>query len=99
VKILSFGVTQHFADEVNQILDLAVGVRLASFDDDSFTKHITCSRYVELQVFVGFQSYQSRWGCQVLLQVFKGLLCRLSPLELVMFLEELNEMESPDAES
>jgi hypothetical protein len=25
VKILSFGVTRHFTDEVNQILDLVVG--------------------------------------------------------------------------
>jgi hypothetical protein len=99
VKILSFGVTQHFAYEVNWILDLAVGVWLPLFDDNSCTNHITCSRYVELQVFMGLQSYQSRWGCQVLLQVFKGLLCLMSPLELVMFLEELNERESPDAES
>jgi hypothetical protein len=27
MKILSFGVTQHFTDEVDWILDLAVGVR------------------------------------------------------------------------
>jgi hypothetical protein len=33
--------------------------------------------------------YQGRWGCQILLQFFKGLLCLLSPLELVMFHEEL----------
>jgi hypothetical protein len=39
------------------------------------------------------------WGCQVLLQVFKCLLCLLSPLELVLFLEELKQRESPDAES
>jgi hypothetical protein len=48
---------------------------------------------------MGFQSYQSQWGCQVLIQVFKGLLCLLSPLECVLFLEELKEIESPDAES
>jgi hypothetical protein len=30
---------------------------------------------------------------------FKGLLCLLSPLELVMFLEECKERESPDVES
>jgi hypothetical protein len=54
VKILSFGGTQHFADEVNLILDLAVGVRLPPFDDNSCTNHITCSRYIELQVFMGF---------------------------------------------
>jgi hypothetical protein len=99
VKILSFGGAQHFADEVNLILDLAVGVRLPLFDDNSCTNHITCSRYMELQVFMGFRSYQSRWDCQVLLQVFKGLLCLLSPLELVLFLEELKERESPDGET
>jgi hypothetical protein len=46
MKILSFGVTQHFTDEVDWILDLAVGVRLPSFDDDSCTNHIACSGYV-----------------------------------------------------
>jgi hypothetical protein len=47
---------------------------------------------------MGFRGYQSGWGNQVPLQVFKGLLC-LSPLELVLLLEELKERESPDAES
>jgi hypothetical protein len=54
VKILSFRVTQHFTDEVNQILDLVVRVRLPPFNDDSYTNHITYSRYGELQVIVGF---------------------------------------------
>jgi hypothetical protein len=99
VKILTFGVAQHFTDEVNWILVLAVGVRLTPFDNNNCTNHITCRRYVELQVFMGFQSYQSRWGCQVFLPVFEGLLCFLSPLELVLFLEKLKERESPDAES
>jgi hypothetical protein len=35
----------------------------------------------------------------MLLQFFEGLLCLLSPLELVLFLEELKERESPDIES
>jgi hypothetical protein len=35
----------------------------------------------------------------ILIQVFQGLLCLLSALELVMFLEELKEWESPNAES
>jgi hypothetical protein len=48
---------------------------------------------------MGFRGYQSGWGCQILLQFFKGLLCLLSPLKIVMFLEELKERESPDAES
>jgi hypothetical protein len=47
---------------------------------------------------MGFRGYQSGWGNQVPLQVFKGLLW-LSPLELVLLLEELKERESPDAES
>jgi hypothetical protein len=75
-----------------------VGIRLPPLDDDSRTNHIACSGYVELQVFMGFRGYQSGWGNQVPLQVFKGLLC-LSPLELVLLLEELKERESPDAES
>jgi hypothetical protein len=48
---------------------------------------------------MGFWGYQSGWGCQILLQFFEGLLCLLSPLELVLFIEELKERESPDAES
>jgi hypothetical protein len=99
VKLSSFGVTHHFTDEVYWILDLAVCVRLPPFDDDSCTNHIACSRYVELQVFVGFRGYRSGWGSQILLQVFEGLLGLLSLLELALFLEELKERESPDAES
>jgi hypothetical protein len=71
LKILIFGVTQHFADEVDWILDLAVGVRLPPLDDDSCTNHIAYSGYVELQVFLGFQGYQSGWDYQILLQIFK----------------------------
>jgi hypothetical protein len=48
---------------------------------------------------MGFRGYQSGWGSQILLQVFKSLLCLLSPLKLVMFFEELKERESPEAES
>jgi hypothetical protein len=48
---------------------------------------------------MGFQGYQSGWGCQILLQFFEGLLCLLSPLEPFLFLEELKERESPNAES
>jgi hypothetical protein len=48
---------------------------------------------------MGFRAYQGRWGGQILLQVFVGLLCLLSPLELVLFFEELKKWESPDAES
>jgi hypothetical protein len=35
----------------------------------------------------------------MLLQFFKGLLCFLSPLELILFFEELKKRESSDAES
>jgi hypothetical protein len=48
---------------------------------------------------MGFWGYQSGWGSQIILQVFEGLLGLLSPLELVLFLEELKERESPDVES
>jgi hypothetical protein len=98
MKILSFGVTQHFTDEVDWILDLAIGVRLPPLDDDNCINHITCSEYVQVQDFIGFRFYQSGWGCQILLQFFEGLLCLLNPLELVLFLDVLKEMESPDAE-
>jgi hypothetical protein len=46
MKILSFGVTQYFVDEIDRVLDLAVGVRLPPLDDDSCTNHIACSGYV-----------------------------------------------------
>jgi hypothetical protein len=59
MKVPSLGVTKHFSDEVNQALDLMISVRLPSFDDDCCTNHIACSRYVKLQVFVGFRGYQS----------------------------------------
>jgi hypothetical protein len=48
---------------------------------------------------MGFQGHQGRWGSQIFLQIFEGLLCLLSPLELVLFLEKLEERESPDAKS
>jgi hypothetical protein len=48
---------------------------------------------------MGFQGYQCRRGNQIPLLVSEGLLCLLGPLELVLFLEELKEWESPDAES
>jgi hypothetical protein len=76
-----------------------ITVRLPPFNDDSYTNHIACSRYAERQVFVGFWGYQSERGSVILIQVFQGLLCLLSALELVLFLEELKEWESPDAES
>jgi hypothetical protein len=99
MKILSLGITQHFTNEVNWILDLPIGVRHPPFHDDSHTNHIACSPYIELQVFMGLQGYQSGWGSQVFLQVLEGLLCLLSPLEFVLLLEEFKEWESPDAES
>jgi hypothetical protein len=48
---------------------------------------------VDLQVFLWFQSHQGGWGSRILLQVIKGLLCLLSPLELVLFFYELKERE------
>jgi hypothetical protein len=99
VKIPRPGVAQHFTDEIRWVLDVAIGIQLPPLDDNSYIDHITHSRYVKLQVFVGFLGYQSRWGDQIFLQVFEGLLGLLSPLELAMFLEQLKEWESLDAES
>jgi hypothetical protein len=48
---------------------------------------------------VAFRGNQGGWGSQIFLQVFEGLFYLLSPLELVMFLYELEKRESPDAES
>jgi hypothetical protein len=99
MKIRRLGVAQHFADKVHWVLDLVISIQLRPLDDDSCTDHITHSRYVKLQVLIGFQGYQSRWGDQILLQILEGLLCLLSPLELVLFLGELKEWESLDVES
>jgi hypothetical protein len=99
MKIPSLGITQYFMDEIDWVLDLTIGVRLPSFDDDCHTNHIACSRYVKLQVFMGFRGHEGGWGSQILLQVFEGLLCLLSPLELVLFSEELKKRQPPDAKS
>jgi hypothetical protein len=99
VKIPSLGISQHFVDEINWVLHLVIGIQFPPFNNDSCTDHITCSRYVKLQVFMGFRGYQSRCSDQILLQLFKGLMCLLSPPELVLFLEELKEWEFPDTES
>jgi hypothetical protein len=57
MKILIFGATQHFADEVDWILNLSVGIRLPPFNYDSCIDHITCSRDIELQVFMSFRGH------------------------------------------
>jgi hypothetical protein len=54
VKIPSLGVTQHFADQINWVLDLVIGIRLPPLNDNSCTNHITCRRYVKLHVLWGF---------------------------------------------
>jgi hypothetical protein len=58
MKIPSHGITQYFADEVNWVLDLLIGVELPSFDDDCHIDHVACSQYVKLQVFMGFRGHQ-----------------------------------------
>jgi hypothetical protein len=98
MKILRLGVSQHFTDKVYWVLDLAIGILLPPFNNNGCIDHITCSRYVKLQVLMGFRAYQGRWRSQILLQVFEGLLCLLRPIELVLFFEELKKWESPDAE-
>jgi hypothetical protein len=57
------------------------------------------SIYVKLRVFVGIWGDQGRWVNKIFLQVYGGHLCLLSPLELVMFLEEHKELESSNVES
>jgi hypothetical protein len=53
MKIPSFVVTQHFTNEVDWILDLVVGFRLPSLDDDSCTNHFAYS---------DMYSYKFLWG-------------------------------------
>jgi hypothetical protein len=48
---------------------------------------------------MGFQGHQSGWGSQILFQIFKGLLCLLGPLELVLLFEDLKERECPYTKS
>jgi hypothetical protein len=43
MKILSLEITQHFASEIDRVLDLAVGIQLPSFNDDCHTNHVACS--------------------------------------------------------
>jgi hypothetical protein len=58
VKVLSLGVTQHFVDEINWMLDPTISAQPPPpFNNYSCTNHIACSRYVKLEVFVGFQGY------------------------------------------
>jgi hypothetical protein len=99
VKILSLRITQHFTDEVDRVLNLVVGTRFPSFDDDCRINHVACSQYVKLQIFVGLQSHKGGWGSQIVLEVFECLLCFLGPLELVLFYKELEKWEPPNAES
>jgi hypothetical protein len=43
MKILSLGIAQHFANEIDWVLDLAIGVRLSLFDDDYCIDHVARS--------------------------------------------------------
>jgi hypothetical protein len=87
VEIPSLRVAQYFTDEVDQLLDLAVGTRLPSFDDDRRTNHIACSQYAELQGFMWFRGHQGGWGSQVFLEIFESIMYFFGPLELVLLFE------------
>jgi hypothetical protein len=43
--------------------------------------------------------HQGGWGSQVLFEVLKGFLSFFGPLELILYLEEFEEREPPNAES
>jgi hypothetical protein len=66
MKILILGVPQHFPEKVYLVLDLAIGIRLPPFNDNGCSDHITCNRYVKLQILLGFRAYQGRWCSQIL---------------------------------
>jgi hypothetical protein len=59
--------TLHFADEIDQVLDLAVSTRLPSLGDNCCTNHVACSQYIKLQIFMGFQGHLGGWGSQIFL--------------------------------
>jgi hypothetical protein len=48
MKISSLRITQHFTDEIDQVLDFVIGVRLLSFDDDCRTNHVACGPHFTL---------------------------------------------------
>jgi hypothetical protein len=54
MKIPRLRVIQYFTDEVHWVLDLEIGIGLPSSNDNGCTDHVTCSRYVKLQVLMGF---------------------------------------------
>jgi hypothetical protein len=62
MEISSLQITQHFADEVQRVLDLVVGSQHPLLDNDCRTNHVACSRYVQLQIFVGLRGHQGGWG-------------------------------------
>jgi hypothetical protein len=99
VKIPSLQLSQHFIDKIDWVLDLAVGTQLPSFNDNRHTNHIVCSRYVQLQGFMGFWDHQGGWCSQVLHDIFKSFICFFHLLELVLLFDELEEREPPDTES
>jgi hypothetical protein len=65
VVIPGLRVAQYITDEVYEMLDLAVVVRLPSFNYNCCTNHIACSRYVKLHDFVGLEGHDGGWASQV----------------------------------
>jgi hypothetical protein len=99
VEVPSLQVTQHFTDKVHRVLNLVYATQLLSLDNNSCADHVVCRRYVKLQDFVGLRSHESGWGGEVPFEFLEVLLNLLSPLKIVLLLEQLEERESPDTES
>jgi hypothetical protein len=59
VETSSLQVSQYFANEVHQVLNLTVATRLLSFNYNSCAGHIVHSRYIELQ---NFMCCRTSWG-------------------------------------
>jgi hypothetical protein len=95
MKIAGLRVTKYFTDEVYRMLNLAVDVRLPSFNYNCCTNHIVCSKCVKLQNIVGLESHEGGWGSHKPFEFFKGLLHLFSPLKLILLFKELEEREPP----
>jgi hypothetical protein len=90
MKVSSLRVTQHFTNEVDQVLDLGIGLRLPPFNDDCRTDHIACSRYVKLQVFMGFWGHHYHKLGECWSSKESGVRClRVGYLMLQVFITEI----------
>jgi hypothetical protein len=80
-----------FTDEVNWSLHPKGVAFFLSFHHDCRADDVSSRGDVEQQVLAWLRSRQDGWRLQVVFEVLKRLVCLLSPLELVVVLEQLKE--------